>query len=161
MSGNRSTAIQAEHNKVFQGFDLQSIKKCTPEVFGFSVCAEASAEGGTVFLTLTASTPLGDFSKTFKVNANIDFQFNPIGPVTIDVSVRNFSINADSISFDLTIKGCIDLPIIGKKCVESTFKIDVPLPFGALDANNFSQLSSGDLALRLLAAQADRCQCGK
>ncbi len=153
-----STITTVKSNTVYEGFDIQSVRKCTPRVVGFRVCAEITANGdGSVVLRLIAETPFGNFSKSFSFNADIDFEFRPVPRVVIKVSIRNFKVEKQVISFDLKLQGCITLPIIGEKCVSKTFAIRLPLP--GLAAKNMEELSSGDLAMLLLAAQNEACNC--
>lgn len=154
-----STITTVKSNEVYEGFDIQSVRKCTPRVAGFRVCAEVTANGdGSVTLRLIAETPLGSFSKTFKFNADVTFEFNPIPRVSIKVFIRNFKVTKQVISFDLKLEGCIDLPWpIGKKCVSKSFSISLPMP--GLAAKSMGELSSGDLALLLLASQNEDCNC--
>jgi hypothetical protein len=154
-----STITAVKSNEVYEGFDTSSIKKCTPSVLGFRVCAELIANGdGSVTMRLTAETPLGNFSKSFTFNANIDFVFKPISRVEIKVSIRNFKVTKQVISFNLTLAGCIDFPWpVGKKCVSKTFEVVLPMPH--LAAKNADELSSGDLALLLIAANNEECNC--
>ncbi|MBC8757388.1 hypothetical protein H2O64_22150 [Kordia sp. YSTF-M3] len=153
-----STITTVKSNEVYEGFDVRSIRKCTPSVFGFRVCAELTANGdGSVLIRLTAETPFGNFSKEFSFNTDIDFEFNPISRVSIKVSIRKFKVTKQIISFDLGLEGCIDLPIIGEKCVSKTWTIELPIP--GTDAKSIEELSSGDMALLLLAANDKACQC--
>jgi len=153
-----STITVVKNNEVYKGFDIQSIRKCTPEVLGFRVCAELTADGdGTVVLKLIAESPLGNFSKEFKFSSDINFEFNPISGVKINVAIRKFKVTEQLITFDLTIKGCIKPPFIKEKCVEKTFPIELPMP--GLAVKGMNELSSGDLALLLLAAQDEACNC--
>lgn len=154
-----STITTVKSNAVYEGFDVQSVRRCTPSVAGFRVCAEVSANGDrSVTLRLTAETPFGNYSKSFTFNSDIDFVFNPIPRVSIEISIRNFKVTNNTLSFSLKLEGCIDFPWpIGKKCVGKTFSITLPMPI--LAAKNIDELSSGDLALLLLAAQDESCQC--
>ncbi|QHI35475.1 hypothetical protein IMCC3317_08210 [Kordia antarctica] len=153
-----STITTVKSNEVYEGFDVQSVRKCTPSVLGFRVCAELTADGdGSVQIRITAETPFGNFSKTFSFNADVDFEFNPIPRVSIKISIRNFKVTDQTISFNLKLQGCIDLPFVGKKCVEKSFDIKLPMP--GLAAKSMDELSSGDLALLMLAAQEENCQC--
>ncbi len=154
-----STITAVKSNEVYEGFDLQSVRKCTPKVAGFRVCAELTANGdGSVQIRLTAETPFGNYSKTFSFSADADFEFKPISKVSIKVSIRNFKVTKQVISFNLKLEGCIDFPWpVGKKCVSKSFAISLPMP--VLAAKNTEELSSGDLALLLLAAQNDECNC--
>jgi hypothetical protein len=154
-----STIIAVKSNEIYEGFDTSSVKKCTPRVLGFGVCAELTANGdGSVTIRLTAETPFGNYSKSFTFNANVDFVFKPISRVEIKVSIRNFKVTKQVISFDLTLVGCIDFPRpVGKKCVSKTFGVALPMPF--LAAKSADELSSGDLALLLIAANNEECNC--
>ncbi len=154
-----STITTVKSNEVYEGFDVRSIRKCTPSVLGFRACAEITANGdGSVLLRLTAETPFGNFSKQFTFNADIDFEFKPTDRVSIKVSIRKFKVTKQIISFDLGLKGCIKFPFpIGEKCVSKTFSIELPIP--GTDAKSIEELSSGDMALLLLAANDKACQC--
>ncbi len=154
-----STIIAVKSNEVYEGFDVRSIRRCTPSVLGFRVCAELTANGdGSVTIRLTAETPFGNYSKSFKFNADVDFVFRPIPRVSIEVSIRDFRASGESISFSLSIKGCIKFPWpIGKRCVGRTFNIVLPVP--GTEKESEQDLSSGDMALLLLAANEEGCQC--
>lgn len=153
-----STITTVKSNEVYEGFDLQSVRKCTPRVLGFRVCAEVSANGdGSVTITIIAETPFGNFSKSFKFNSDVDFEFNPIPRVSIKISIRDFKVTKQVISFTLKLEGCIDLPFVGEKCVSKTFNISIPMP--GLAAKSMDELSSGDMAMLLLAAQDEACNC--
>lgn len=154
----QTTITKVENNAVYQGFDKRSIKRCTPSVVGFRACAELVANGdGNVTLILTAESPLGNFSKTFSFNSNVDFEFNPIPAISIHVSVQKFRTGSDTISFELGLAACITLPLIGKKCIR--VKFDIELPVLVASATNYEELSSGDIALLLLAARENECHC--
>jgi hypothetical protein len=158
MSTHYKMVTKVENNGVYQGFDLRAVKRCTPEIFGLKACAELIAEGdGQVIINLTAESPLGNFTKTFSFNADADFEFKPIPRITIKVSVANFKVTDAEISFKLTLKGCIDVPFLGEKCDEISFDIELPMPL-AFESNNVEELSSGDMAL-LLLANNHSCTC--
>jgi len=155
-----STVTTVKNNGVYEGFDTLSVKKCTPSAKGFRICADLSAEGdGKVKLKLIAETPFGNYtSKEFEFSSDIEFEYKPISRVSIKVSIKKFKVTEQTISFDLKLEGCIDLPWpVGKKCVEKTFPIQLPML--GLIVKNIEELSSGDLALLLLAAQDEVCNC--
>lgn len=153
-----STITTVRSNGVYEGFDIESIRKCTPKVLGFRICAELTANGdGSVQIKVTAETPIRNFSKTFLFDADVDFTFNPIPNVSIKISIRNFKVTKQVISFTLKLEGCIELPIIGKRCVERSFDVELPMP--GLAARSMDELPSGDLAMLLLAAQKEACNC--
>lgn len=159
MSTHYKSVTKVENNAVYQGFDLRAVKRCTPEIFGLKACAELIAEGdGEVIINLTAESPLGNFTKTFSFNADTDFEFSPTPRITIKVSVRDFKVTDAKISFKLSLEGCIDVPFLGEKCNETSFNISLPMPL-AFASNTIEDLSSGDMALLLLAGKNHACTC--
>lgn len=154
-----STITVVKSNEVYEGFDIQSVRKCTPSAAGFKVCAELTANGNkSVTMRLIAETPFGNYSKSFTFSADATFTFKPVSGVSITVSIRNFKVTNNAISFSLKLEGCIKLPWpVGKKCVSRSFNIELPMP--GLTAKSSEEMSSGDLALLLLAAQDGDCNC--
>lgn len=133
---------------------MPSATWCTPSFMGFSICANASASGGMVTLQLTLNTPFGTYSKTFNFNSNVCFEWGlPIrlGP-SVEVCITNLN-TSPNVSFTLSLKLCISLPIIGRKCAGWSHTFN--LPFASHNALGAANVSSDDLAtLCLLLAHS-------
>lgn len=157
-----STAIAVQEGQVVTSYEkFDAISWCTPSVLGCKACISATASGGTVSLTVSLQTPLGNWSQTFSINANRCFTFQPVSKVKIDLCIGDFSVQAKQICFTLSAKVCFDAPFIGWKCTPQVgHQFCVPLPGHGAHA----LLSSGDdlhLATLLLLNESAEKAGGK
>lgn len=157
--------ILAQNNGVYSDYEavMPNVSWCTPTFLGFGVCVDASASGGVVNLTLTLRTPAGNYSKTFQFNSNVCFDWNlpiPMSP-GVGICITNLS-TSPRVSFTLTLKLCVSVPIIGRKCVSWSHNFVLPFASGQMLGAN-THVSPDDLAAlaQLLAHTLDEKSSGE
>ncbi|MEO1260890.1 MAG: hypothetical protein AAFZ15_18975 [Bacteroidota bacterium] len=124
---NALTPVMVKHGQTYTDYDnLALVEWCTPKYFGFQVCFSVTVEGKMVILTVTIKTPFGNYSKSFKFNSDLSWTWQPIGRAKVVISIGNFQDNGASISFDLTVKLCVKIPILGWKCISYTHHFVIP-----------------------------------
>lgn len=81
---------------------------------------------GYIAMKLTANTPIGSYSKTFKVTKDIDFTWQPISRFKLEVQVNDFQEYPEDISFEFAGKIGVKLPFLGWKYLSVTHHFSVP-----------------------------------
>jgi hypothetical protein len=113
--------------QVITGFDaFAPVQFCTPSFLGCRVCIGANAVGNAIALSVSAHTPLGSFSKSFRITKNISFTWNPVGLFKVEFKITNFRKVGSVVRFDAAIRGCIKVPILGFKCKSFNHTFAVP-----------------------------------
>ncbi|MEM6721427.1 MAG: hypothetical protein AAF611_19025 [Bacteroidota bacterium] len=155
-----TTITKAENGAVYDGYNIRYIEKSAPEVFKFQPSARFAADGsGTVVLEVIAKTPKENFAKVFTLNSNVAFGFEPIKGINIEIKITDFQHDEKHIKFNFFIKGCYEFPTtMGIQSVEKIFPVQLPKPITIAERGNHT-ISSGDLALLLIAAQYEKCNC--
>lgn len=114
---NAQLLTEPKQNENHTGYDsVNAISFCTPTYFGFGACAGVTATDGYVVLQLTAKTPIGDYTKSFKITKDITFTWSPISRIKISVSITNFKNEDGFFSFDFKGGICGKIPFLGWKC---------------------------------------------
>ena len=92
-------ALAVKNGQIITEYDLaSSVKWCTPSVLGCKACISISAESGkSVIITITLETPVGNYSKSFTINNNVCFTFQPISVASIEVCISNFKVDSNEI----------------------------------------------------------------
>ena len=146
-------------NEVYTGFDDSSlVSYCTPRFMGFSICVDASASAGIVTITIKLNTPAGSYSKSFSFDSNTCFAWQPIPLAKLEVCIADFDTSSGEISFDLSIKLCVKVPILGWKCISYSHKFTVPIP-GENEYARLEDLSDEHFALAMLLAEKTEQSC--
>lgn len=159
---------EVANDQVYTGFDsMATIQYCTPSFLGCKVCLGANTSGSSVTLSVSVSTPFGSYTKSFKFSSNVCFTYQPVSLFKVELCIKNFKKVGHTISFDVSVKGCLKVPIFGWKCSSYSHHFSVPTPFSDSHA---SLLSDSDdinekdyttfLALYALATQEQaECNC--
>ena len=156
-------ALKVKEGAVYTEYDYADAAQwCTPSVMGVSACIGASAEGGIVTLNITLKSPFGNWTKSFQIDTNTSFTWQPVSRVKIVISITNLNDSGGTVSFDLGGQVCVDVPFFGWKCVGLSHHFSIPLPFAAdalkansLDENQFAAI----LALHASESSGNSCNC--
>lgn len=161
--------ILAQNQGVYSDYEsvMPTASWCTPSLLGFSVCVDASASGGVVTLKLTLRTPAGSYSKTFQFNSNVCFDWNLPIPLSPGVGICISDLTTSPrVSFTLTLKLCISVPIVGRKCISWSHRFELPFASNQMYGAANTHISPDDLAaLAQLFAHAldekssNECNC--
>ncbi|MGH1383507.1 hypothetical protein [Kordia sp.] len=155
-----TTIIKAENGAVYEGYNVRYVEKNAPEKYKFQPSVRFTADGsGTVVLEVIAKTAKENYAKVFTLNSNTSFVFAPIKNITIEIKITDFKKTDKHIEFNFFIKGCGEVPLLGKQCVERTFPVKLPMPLALAEEGQDYNMSSGDLALLLIAEQYQKCNC--
>jgi hypothetical protein len=137
-----------ENGALIEGYDsLAAVKWCTPTFLGCGACIAASAVSGQVTITIELKTPFGNVSKSFRFNANVSFTWQPFSRFKVTVSVSNFNEANGSLSFDLGVNPCVDVPFLGWKCFNYSHHFNVPLVLHGIENQIDDSQFSSALAL--------------
>ncbi len=162
---------ETKENQIITSFDsFAPVQFCTPSFLGSKLCIGANVVGGFVTLSVSASTPVGSFSKSFKITNNISFTWNPIGVFKVEFKISNFKKVGSTFSFSASINVCVKVPFIGFKCksFSHTFSIPTLLPQShqALlnskedeNADGDNQEYSTSLLIHALLEKEEGCNC--
>jgi hypothetical protein len=136
---------EIQENQVITGFDaIAPVQFCTPSFLGCRVCIGANIVGGFVTLSISANTPFGGVSKSFKITNNISFTWNPFGLFKVEIKVTNFKKTSGKISFTISVKVCIKVPIFGWKCASYSHTFSIPTSLSSAQQAIFSAPSAED-----------------
>lgn len=117
-----------ENGAVYEGYDnINAIDWCSPSFLGCSACVTASAVKGTVTIIVGLRTPFGNVSKTFNLNADVSYTWQPLAKFKITINITNFNEAGGVFSFDMGLNPCVELPLLGWKCFVFNHHFDVPL----------------------------------
>jgi hypothetical protein len=156
------------NEQVYTDYDTFGIVEiCTPSILGAKACIGANVVSNYVALTISARTPFGSVSKTFKITKNINFTWQPFGLFKLEVSITNFAKTGGTISFKISVKVCVKVPFLGWKCISYSRVISIPASFHETNAALFSADENANLdqyaTAYLLYAMADKeqshCDC--
>ena len=167
-----SALPETKENQVITGFDtFAAVQFCTPSFLGCKLCIGANVVGGFITLTVQASTPVGGFSKSFKITNNISFSWNPIGVFKVDFKISNFKKTGSTFSFNASFGVCLHIPFLGWKCATYSHTFTVPTiihaahlsVLNAKEEDNDSIANSQDystlLLLHALVEDKESCNC--
>jgi hypothetical protein len=137
---------EIQENQVITGFDsLAPAQFCTPSFLGCRLCIGANVVSGGVALSVSANTPFGSVSKSFKISGNISFTWNPFGLFKVEFKVSNWRKTSSSIRFTISVKVCIKVPILGWKCKSFSNTFSIPIAFSSAQQALFAAPSgTGD-----------------
>lgn len=117
-----------ENGAVYEGYDnINAVDWCSPSFLGCSACVTASAVKGTVTIIVGLRTPFGNVSKTFNLNADVSYTWQPLSKFKITINITNFNEAGGVFSFDMGLNPCVDIPLLGWKCFVFNQHFDVPL----------------------------------
>ena len=113
---NKLSAVQS--GKSYEGFDASgSVQWCTPTCYKFGLCIGATAIGSELALVLAAKSPFGTHSKTFKITKDVNFDWSPFPVVKFVLEIDKFKSSGGYLSFNLTVKIGVRVPVLGWKYV--------------------------------------------
>ena len=122
-----SEIIEPQQNGNYTEYDsVTSTQFCSPTYMGFGVCVGATAENGYLVLQLIGKTPIGNYTKSFKITKDISFEWSPISRFKISVAITNFKNSGGYFSFDFKGKVCGKIPFLGWKCASYTHHFSLP-----------------------------------
>lgn len=129
--------IEVNDSAHYEGYDsLTSVQWCTPTYLGFGACIGATAKDGYLILKVTGVTPIGRYSKSFKITKDVSFSWSPISRIKISLDIKNFKDEGGYFSFDLSAKICGKIPYFGWKCAGYSHHFSIP------DDDNQKQLET-------------------
>ena len=156
-------ALVVKEGQIVTDYDISaSAEWCTPSILGCKACISVSADGkNSVLITIKLQSPVGSWSKTFKVSDNICFSFQPVGVAKIDVCISKFKVDKTEICFTFGGKVCFKVPFLGWKCTpELGHEFCIPLPgsemHGLLSGKSLKEENLGMLLLLNNALQNDK-----
>lgn len=163
---------EIKENQVITGFDsFAQAQFCTPSFLGCRLCIGANVVGGFVTLSVQANTPVGGFSKSFRITNNISFSWNPIGVFKVEFKITNFRKTGGSFSFSASINLCLRVPFLGFKCKSFSHTFAIPtaladshrqLMSAKADDDSFdTQEYSTLLLLHAMVEKENHCTCNE
>ena len=109
---------EPKKNQSITDYDvLDIVEYCTPSILGVKACAGAAVVDRYIALRLTLKTPIGNYSKTFKITKDVHFDWTILGRFRVKVAIDNFKETAEDFSFDFTGKLGVKVPILGWKYI--------------------------------------------
>ncbi len=107
---------EVEEGELYAGYDsISGAHFCTPTFMGCSACAYPNVVDGYAALVVSFNSPVGSFSKTFKLTNNVNFDWEPFSRFKLQITVTNFSKSGNITSFDAGFKIGINVPVLGWK----------------------------------------------
>jgi len=165
-----SALPEIKENQVITGFDaFAQAQFCTPSFLGCRLCIGATVVSGFLTLTFQAHTPVGGFSKSFRITNNISFSWNPIGVFKVEVKITNFRKAGGTFSFKVSVNVCLRVPILGWRCKSFSHTFSVPISLSpahegllsakAGDEDDDNPELSTLLLLHALVEKESTCNC--
>ncbi|CAM1344357.1 hypothetical protein [Tenacibaculum amylolyticum] len=116
-------------NEAFiEGYDFANAAEwCSPSFLKCKICMGASATRGKVTLTASFKTPIKNFTKRFTFDSNVSFTWQPISRFKVTLKISNLTINDHEVSFDVSAKISVKVPVFGWKSKTFKHHFDVPV----------------------------------
>jgi len=109
---------EPKKNQSITGYDALDVTEfCTPSILGVKVCAGAAVVGSYIALRLSLKTPIGNYTKTFKITKDVKFNWTLFDRFRVQVNISDFKETPDDISFDFAGRVGIKVPFLGWKYV--------------------------------------------